>query len=448
MTDRRTPPKDMEAEKVLLGMAIIDNKRIPDMIGMVEPNDFYGDKNRTIWEAIVTLSCDGKEVSLSSLYEYLNGTVQAGDIGELLDGLSASSDIRHYAKIVRDRSKQRRMLQAAMRLTESAYSGDMDEAATIIAGLANQKIIGRRDRVLSDDVQKWVETTTGQFTVTDCYNSIPGVTQRDRSNIRTILSRLKDKGVIEPVGKTDGHYRRIDNSLEEMDWRNAPENPLPIILPLNLNSLVRLYGKSLVVIAGQSNQGKSAILLNTIKDNMGEFDIHYYTSEFGPSMVKKRFSLFEDVNIDDWRVHVYGRAHDFHDVIKDGPRVINIVDWLWSGTTFYEAGGDLEKIFRKLKEGIAIVALQKDPGKEYGRGGPITMDLASLYLSVFPGEVKIVKAKNWDGDNGNPNGKVLKIKIVNASRLIPGSEGWQHPESLEAADQAVGKSKSMFRRSY
>jgi hypothetical protein len=156
-------------------------------------------------------------------------------------------------------------------------------------------------------------------------------------------------------------------------------------------------------------------------------------------MIKKRFSLFDDVKMEDWKVKVYARAHDFHDALS--PDDINIIDWLWSGTAFYEVGGDLEKIFNKLNNGIAVVALQKDPGKEYGRGGAITMDLATLYLSVFPGEVKIIKAKNWKTEE-NPNGKVRKLKIVHGAVLLPDGAGWQYPESLEEADRAFKKNGS------
>jgi len=247
-----------------------------------------------------------------------------------------------------------------------------------------------------------------------------------------VLCRLKEKGIIEPIGKRDGQYRLVENTCPEMDWRNAPDKEIPFVLPFGLNDLISIYGKSLIIVAGESNRGKSAILLNMIKDNMDKFNIHYFTSEFGPSHVKKRISLFSNIKPEDWKFKVYARAHDFHDVIK--PDDVNIIDWLWSGTTFYEAGGDLMKIFNKLNDGLAIVALQKDPGKEYGRGGAITQDIASLYLSVFPGEVKIIKAKNWKTEE-NPNGKIMKIKIVNASTLISGMDGWQYQESHEAINK-------------
>jgi len=429
MTDRRVPPHDFEAEKTLLGVAIMEPNRMPEIIGLIAPEDFYGDKNKEIFTALVNMAVAEKEINLASVYEFIEGKVSATDIGKLIDGVQNGSDIQVYGRIIKEKATQRRIIRAAEKLVGAAYDGNTDEAARLMAGFTATKMTGKRDHAVSEDIQKWVETTTGPFSITDCVNSIQGMSVRDRPNIRTALHRLKDRGVIEATGKREGIYRLIQNDCPEMDWRNAPDKEIPFVLPLGLNDLVSLYGKSLIVVAGQSNQGKSAILLNMIKDNMKKFNIHYFTSEFGPSKVKKRFSLFDDVSLDDWTVKVYARAHDFHDIIK--PDEINIIDWLWSGTAFYEAGGDLVKIFNKLNGGIAAVALQKDPGKEYGRGGAITMDLASLYLSVFPGEVKIIKAKDWKTDD-NPNGKTMKIKIVKASKLIPGADGWQYQESREA----------------
>lgn len=428
-------PNDKAAEQALIAIALLDSGQIPAIIGLIDPGEFYNIKYREMWEGILSLATENKEVTVASLYKRMGERATASEISAMMDGVPKSADAKYYAGIVREKARLRSIIESAQRLGSAASRGDTDEIAGLIDTLGASKVTGKRSRALSEEINKWVETTAAPFSLNDCFNSLHGVTLRDRPNVRTVLHRLKERGVIESTGKREGIYRRIQNTCPEMDWRAAPDNEIAFKLPLGLNELVCLYGKSLIVIAGESNYGKSAIILNMIKDNMNEFPIHYFTSEFGPSKMKKRFSLFEDVPLDAWKLKVYARAHDFHDAIR--PDEINIIDWLWSGTAFYEAGGDLEKIFAKLHDGIAIVALQKDPGKEYGRGGAITKDLASLYLSVFPGEVKIVKAKDWKTED-NPNGKVLKLKIVHGSKLLPDGAGWQYPESLEAANRAFG----------
>ena len=66
-----------------------------------------------------------------------------------------------------------------------------------------------------------------------------------------------------------------------------------------------------------------------------------------------------------------------------------------------------------MKNGIAIVALQKKRGVELGRGAEFSLEKPRLYLSMENGEIKIVKAKNWRRKDVNPNGMVSKFKIVN-----------------------------------
>jgi hypothetical protein len=83
-------------------------------------------------------------------------------------------------------------------------------------------------------------------------------------------------------------------------------------------------------------------------------------------------------------------------------------------------GGELKKIFDKLTTGLAIVAIQKDEKKDFARGGAFSAEKARLYLSMNPGELKIIKGKNWAQPGHNPNGKTFKFKLINGCKFIEG----------------------------
>jgi len=151
--------------------------------------------------------------------------------------------------------------------------------------------------------------------------------------------------------------------------------------------------------------------------------------------------MFEETALEGWNFKSYWRSVDFQDVIR--PDDINVIDWLYSGTEFFTAGDDIKKIFDKLNTGIAIIALQKSGGKEYGRGGDITQDFATLYLSISSGVMKILKAKDWK-TNDSPDGKTLHFKIENASKFVTDGAGWQYPESRAVA--ATTKFQRNFER--
>jgi hypothetical protein len=141
----------------------------------------------------------------------------------------------------------------------------------------------------------------------------------------------------------------------------------------------------------------------------------YFNSEMGSSELRKRLTKFDDLALNDWKFKAYERAENFGDVIK--PNDVNIIDFLEIHENFYEIGGRLSEIHKKLDKGIAIVALQKNPGQDVGLGGYRTLEKPRLALAMSPGTLKIVKAKNWKTDQ-NPNGLQRKFKLAAGCKLF------------------------------
>ena len=48
----RQQPQSLEAEQAVLGSILIDSRCVPDVIGVLKPEDFYLQQNREIYEAI------------------------------------------------------------------------------------------------------------------------------------------------------------------------------------------------------------------------------------------------------------------------------------------------------------------------------------------------------------------------------------------------------------
>jgi hypothetical protein len=217
--------------------------------------------------------------------------------------------------------------------------------------------------------------------------------------------------------------------------------------------MAQVYPKSIVVVAGRSNMGKTGMLLDFVKRNMGDYDIHYFSSEMGGSEARVRLSKHEDISLADWKFHLWDRSTNFSDVIK--PNSINIIDYLEDMTgEDYKVKSYISQIWNKLENGIAIIAIQKNKDKDVGRGGEGTLDRARLYLALDEGLVKIVKAKAWAGDF-NPNGMVKTFKLVQGWQFIETS-GWMtgdeaysviegQKEEREKRKEAVKESKPKFK---
>lgn len=273
-----------------------------------------------------------------------------------------------------------------------------------------------KDRNLAADVREYVLSTTGNFLSTDVSKGLQLSTREEQKNLSIILKRLSNEGLIEKYGNKNGHYRRIDDEVQEIDVFSADVTPLEIKWPLSVERFVHTHPKQLIVIAGEPNAGKSAYLLNVASLNMDTMPTTYFSSEMGAVELKSRLVNFERP-LSDWsKLKFYERASNFADVIK--PNGLNIIDFLEVHDEFYKVGGMMKAIFDKLDQGIAVIAIQKPKGRDEGLGGDRGLEKPRLYMAMSPGELKIVKGKNWVDPMINPNGMKVNWKLVQGCKFI------------------------------
>jgi len=300
-------------------------------------------------------------------------------------------------------------------IKKSLDAENMEEAKE---KLAQVQLKMASDRVLANEVKEWVERQVGVFTNKDIYQELDIRKRKDKKNVSTILARMEKEGLIERSRKRSGVWRRIDDEAEPMDFVNAPVEEVPVKWPFGIEEMVRIFPRNIIVVAGHSNAGKTCFLFNFIRMNMEmeDYDIYYFNSEMGEIELKERLGKFEGMDLDSWKFYPFERSCDFHDVIR--PDDINIIDYLEIGDSFYMVANQIAEIHRSLSKGIAIIALQKDRGRDYGRGASFSLEKPRLYLSIDPGRIKIVKAKNWRTEE-NPNGLIRYFKIIQGAKFIP-----------------------------
>lgn len=273
----------------------------------------------------------------------------------------------------------------------------------------------RRDRTLAQDVKDWVLSTSGNFLSTEVYNCLQLSTREDRKNVSIILKRLCEDGIIEKCGNKNGQFRLINTELEPLDWMSAATEPLDLRMPFGIEHLVKLYPGNVAVIAGFPNAGKTAFIQNFIRFNQDRYPIHLFSSEGGPEELKMRLSKF-GYPLESWNFKSWNRTGNFADVIR--PDAVNIIDYLEIHDDFYKVGGMIKAISDKLTSGFALIALQKNTGRDEGLGGARGLEKPRLYMAMEPGRLKIVKAKSWVDSSDNPNGKSIKFKILDGCRFI------------------------------
>jgi hypothetical protein len=293
-----------------------------------------------------------------------------------------------------------------------------DEAAAKIASARAR--IERQERNLAEEVREFILSTSGVFSSTEVYNCLQVSTREERKNLSIILRRNAEAGLIERCGNRNGLFRRVETDLEVMDLENAPTTEFPVVLPLEIGSLCRLYPGNLAVVAGSKSSGKTAFLLNVARLNMAQMPVLYLSSEAGASEMRTRVEPF-GLPLSAWRnVTFIDRRSSWADAIT-GKHQLTIVDYLDLTEELYKVGTELKAIHAKLKDGIAFVGLQKRSDRDVGYGGTFSMEKARLYLSLDHGSIKITDAKAWR-TNRNPRGLHRTYKLFGGSKFEATSE--------------------------
>ncbi|SOB60618.1 protein of unknown function [Pseudodesulfovibrio profundus] len=255
----------------------------------------------------------------------------------------------------------------------------------------------------------------------------------------TVLSDMVTMNLIEPFGDVRGRYRPVKRDCRPMDWHNAITDYYPIWLPLEIHRICGVQKKNVVVVAGETNAGKTALVVETIhknlKQNGGSHErINLFNSEMGDGELRARL-LNMDNNPSNWAgLEAFERTRDFHQVID--PDGFNVIDYLEISDKFYLVGKMIQQIHEKLNNGIAIVCIQKSKGLDFARGGEFGLEKSRLAISLFYNHgmhsCKIVKCKLPLGQI-NPQGMERDF-IVEHGRNIRWSSDWRYLTEKERAD--------------
>ncbi len=266
------------------------------------------------------------------------------------------------------------------------------------------------------DVTDWLQTTDGTFHVRDAMRELD-LQKSQEVLLRVALSRLVKKGVLESVGGKMGNYRLVQKEWEDIDifgesqWYHFD-------WPFPLRKYVKIGRKGIIVIAGVPGLAKTALCLNFAMMNADKHIIWYYDSESGPDLLKERLLAY-DPNLTALPFHLKVLEGYPEDAIRAHPDDVNIIDYVEVPDEAYKVAGILKRISDNLGSGVAIVALQKPPGRDAAFGGIQVLNKPQLYLSLDMNgngkrTLKIVKAKSRAIPTVDPVDKQWTFNLENA----------------------------------
>lgn len=315
-----------------------------------------------------------------------------------------------------DRADEEAFLAFHILFGKALEAEDYDEARNLIKK-ANGIVLDE-EKTLTEKIREWISLSEGAFHLGWLDKELGIVSEKDKNNRNQAIYQLKKEQLIESVGNKQGYYRLMVRDLKEIDFVNAPTKPLDLKWPLFEEPCPKfnIYSSNICIIAGVWQAGKSAYLIAFSKLNMDKYKINFYSSEMGNSELKIRLLQHDDIQLNEWKIKAYERMDFYHDVIE--PNAISIIDYIDAGDSAFEINNILKKIDAKLKgsKGICVCGLQKPAGRDLGYGKDYSAWVPRLYLSLENGVMKIVKAKNFYGEE-NPNGMMCNFRLYRGARF-------------------------------
>lgn len=223
LTLEKLPPQNIEAEMAVLGSMLIDDEAIAQAIEVLNPDCFYKDSHRRIFDCILSLFNQNKAVDIiticdelkkQDLLEQVDGP---GYVASLVNTVPTSANILHYALIVREKATLRALINNATRIISDAYNveGDADQ----VLDNAERLIFEIRDR--------------------------PG----RASSVVPLKEIIKDSiETIDKLYQKKAHVTGIPTGYVDFDIKTAGLQP-----------------SDLIIVAGRPSMGKSAFVIGIVE---------------------------------------------------------------------------------------------------------------------------------------------------------------------------------------
>jgi replicative DNA helicase len=145
-------PSSIEAERLILGVVLLDNVAINQAAENLKPDDFFIGSNRRIYEKMIALYERGQAIDPLTLQEELRRAGELEQVGgaayiaALFDGVPRFSNIENYVELVKGKSMLRRLITSANQIMAMAFDDEeapemiLDKAESLILAIGEDRI--------------------------------------------------------------------------------------------------------------------------------------------------------------------------------------------------------------------------------------------------------------------------------------------------------------------
>ena len=218
----KVPPNSIEAEQSLIGGLMLDAEAWDKVADVIISADFYRKDHRLIFEAIANLVESGSPCDVVTVSEHLdnrNELDQAGGLeylAMLANETAGAANARAYAKIIREKSTLRALINVGNEISGSAFTTEGRNAA---------QILDEAERLVFQIAEKGARGKAGF------------------KSLKQILPEAVDR--IDLLHQSEGDITGISSGYGEFDKLTAG-----------------LQKGDLIIIAGRPSMGKTTLAVN------------------------------------------------------------------------------------------------------------------------------------------------------------------------------------------
>lgn len=143
------PPRNLEAERAVLGACILSKEALGSTIEILKPDDFYDPNNKYAYEILMSMFVADKPVDFVTVSEEFKSKGVFDRLGgqpffaELISGVTTTANVTYHAEIVREHAIRRRLIEAGNKIISLAYKTDTN----------TQEIINEAEKLIFEAAQ-------------------------------------------------------------------------------------------------------------------------------------------------------------------------------------------------------------------------------------------------------------------------------------------------------
>ena len=331
----RQVPQSLEAEQAVLGSILIDSRCLNDVIGILNPQDFYLQQNREIYETIYTMFNFSQTIDPVTVLDKMKELGVYRDesrsyILQLMEITPTAANAVRYANIIRDKALLRGLADAAADISNTVY--DQVGTSSEILESAEKKIFALRKGERGDSLE----------------------------HIGTTLHKVFEH--LNELSQSDSAIPGLSTGLKDLD--------------LKINGLNR---SDLLLLAARPAMGKTAFALNLCLNVAKKYDatVAMFSLEMSREQLAMRLLAIESM-VDGQKINTGKLTDEEWSKLSLAASSLSQTDIRVDDNPSITVAEMNAKCRRLDKLGLVIIDyLQLMNGSGYGKGGDSRVNVVS-----------------------------------------------------------------------